>query len=1626
MIAKSVKAPGSRKSAVKNTKKRAQRKARPKNDRVCLLVLGMHRSGTSALTRILSFLGASLPRRLIGKAEGNEIGHWEPQRLVDYNNRFLDELNSSWHDWRPLELNQLTISRREQIKADFREIISSDYGSSPLFVVKDPRICRFAPLFMDALEEDDIDVVPIIIFRNPLEVSESLQRRTAFWSADLTNADAGLIWLAHVISAERDTRGRKRAVLSYEELLSDWRKVISDISAQTGIKFPVEFEDVAMRADNFLSVDQRHHNYRLDDVALDPLMRGWISETTEAMSVLASKPSAKESLKKIDAIHEVFHNSAPILNGLVSDVAEANQSLLHEAEEAKAADAAKAAELSEVAARLEEMSGELTKTRRSERKHVKEREEIRKILGAKDGDNRSLQLLALELAETLNELGEENRRVAGSAKDAEARAILAEAQNNDLQLKLEARENRLKEYAQRMSSLELDRYTQQSLAENLQQKINHQTKLISDIEEQYRGLESTDKTKTGEIERLYQTVDLLRSSTSWKLTKPLRAAKTGLTGVVGVPRKIRSAIWKKSLSAWRRLPVSQSAKERVKGALFVLLPFVFKSSFAFRVWDQKRSWRRSLAANSASGLPADTSSKPDPIEFTQAEYVPICQSSPVQIKPAKLIAFYLPQFHPIAENNEWWGEGFTEWTNVTKATPQFRGHDHPVVPGELGYYDLRDTTVQKRQIELARLYGIEGFCFYFYWFGGKRLLEKPVENWLNDRSLDMPFCLCWANENWSRRWDGLDREILIAQDHSPEDDLAFIREVAPYLKDPRYIRVNGKPLLIVYRPSLLPSPAETAERWRSWCRQNGIGEIHLAYTQSFEAEDPAAYGFDAAIEFPPNNSGPTDVTDTVEPLHRDFNATVYDWSDLAYRSRNYKQPPYTLYRSVCPGWDNTARRKNNATVFIGNTPDLYREWLGNAIRHTIDNTNDASERLIFVNAWNEWAEGAYLEPDQSQGYAYLQATRMALEESHSGFRKQILLVSHDAHPHGAQYLLLGMVRTLQAMEFEVDLFVLGPGPLLSEFRKHANIHEVDLAVTGEELLVKKLQELRSKGTNLAFVNTTVSATFLPFLKSAGFKIVSAVHEMPGVLQSRKLENEARAIVDHSDTVVFAADLVRRGFETFAGRTADQALILPQGLLRKNQFKGDPSAAWREVCLEQNLKTGTRFVLNVAFVEHRKGPDLFVEVAERVIRTHPDVVFIWIGHFDPDTKTKINALLKDKRLEQKVLFAGFLGAPMAYYAAASVFALTSREDPFPNVVLESSEVGVPVVAFEDATGAADLIVEQGGRLAKAGDVDDFAEKISELLDVQRTSDLPPVGTMRQYLMDVMHHANGFVRVSVVVPNFNYAHHLLQRLNSISEQSYPIYEILVLDDCSTDNSREVIDNWVANAPDLDVRVVDNDKNSGSVFKQWIKGAQLCSGDVVWIAEADDFADNDFLDELAPSFTDNTIVAAYSQSRQVDGNGKVLATNYLDYTDDISDAWHSDFVRDGAEEIRDGMAVKNTIPNVSGALFRRDALVSAIEEAGDRLFSLLVAGDWYIYLNLLKNGRVRYSSRPLNNHRRHEESVTKSSAKAKHYEEVADMQALARSLVQVPPATNLASENWLEHVRSYLDLPTGSAIR
>jgi len=338
----------------------------------------------------------------------------------------------------------------------------------------------------------------------------------------------------------------------------------------------------------------------------------------------------------------------------------------------------------------------------------------------------------------------------------------------------------------------------------------------------------------------------------------------------------------------------------------------------------------------------------------------------------RLIAFYLPQFHPIPENDSWWGRGFTEWRNVGKAKPLFDGHHQPQLPTDLGFYDLRLAETRKAQADLARQHGIHGFCYYHYWFQGKRLLERPFAEVLDSGEPDFPFCLCWANEPWSRRWDGSESEVLQPQGYSAADDLAHIRWLLGPLSDPRAIRIDGRPVFMVYRADQLPEPVRTTDIWRREAERAGLPGLYLmAVETGWDAGwDATQVGFDAKVLFQPQFS----LLGTVPRLDVGPSKTrVFDYDAAWPVLANPPSVSYPRYDTVFPGWDNTARRGEDSWVVHGNTPASYEEWLRLTVNRTLNRPQD--QRIVFINAWNEWAEGAHLEPDRKHGHGFLEATR---------------------------------------------------------------------------------------------------------------------------------------------------------------------------------------------------------------------------------------------------------------------------------------------------------------------------------------------------------------------------------------------------------------------------------------------------------------------------------------------------------------------------------------------------------------------------------------------------------------------------------------------------------------------------
>jgi len=973
----------------------------------------------------------------------------------------------------------------------------------------------------------------------------------------------------------------------------------------------------------------------------------------------------------------------------------------------------------------------------------------------------------------------------------------------------------------------------------------------------------------------------------------------------------------------------------------------------------------------------------------------------------KLIAFYLPQFYPIKENDEWWGKGFTEWANVARAVPQFIGHYQPRLPGELGFYDLRVFEVQKRQVELAKQYGIYGFCFHFYWFNGRTLLERPIKEFVGN--FDFPFCLNWANENWTRRWDGKENEVLMAQRHSPEDDIEFIKYVSGYLKNKNYIRINSRPLLIIYRPALLPSPKETAARWRGWCLKNGVGEIYLAATHSFEHVDPESIGFDAVIDFPPNTFPLSDIANQFKIINPNFKGVLLDYRNAVEFSKNYIKPPYKKFRGICPSWDNEARKPGRGTVLVNSSPDAYKEWL----RILCDYTNknfDPEERLIFINAWNEWAESAYIEPDRRYGYAYLQATAEALSplpkrSTSLPGRWKILFVSHDACKAGAQSVLLNIISWFKKHTFvDLKILCLDGGELLYRFKELSDtlvLSEMRNKRIPEEELVQNLRAFCNGAPSLIYCNSVASGREYRLLKSLDAPIIMHFHELEMSIKRYAADWIVDVLRDSAHFIAISGavreNLVKNHGVDKSKISTVYSSISPESSI---QVAGDREKhkIRKRLGLEKEKFLVFGCGLGMVF---RKGADMFIEVARTLRRKGFDNFhFYWIGDFDKKERDNRHGIwadyitaLRKEGLDKYVTFLGLKDKPREYMQAGDVFLLSSREEPVGLVGLEAAECGLPIVCFADAGGMPDFVGDDAGFIVPYEDVEAMAEKVVALMKSEDLRQQLGARAREKVLSRfTFEHTTPHVlsvcrkvaqkkpTVSVIVPNYNYARHLQKRLDSIFNQTFKDFEVILLDDASTDNSIEILNKYADYA---DVRIVRNEKNSGSPFRQWLKGIDLARADILWIAESDDICEPQFLETLLHALQNPEVKLAYANSHVIDEQDRVTG-DYVncEYLTSLSQTkWKKSYQVSATDEINDGLGVKDTILNISAVLFKR---LEFNEEFRKTLESMRIAGDWYFIVHAIKDGKVHYEAKKLNYHRRHSESVIGKAVSEKKIED------------------------------------------
>jgi lipopolysaccharide biosynthesis protein len=915
--------------------------------RKCIVVLGMHRSGTSAMAGLLEIFGVYLGENLL--RENNEkdgLEQFENRTIYDLNEQLLESVGSSWDDISKIKISKFNNKKSKEIINKIKLTLFNDFGSNKLFCIKDPRISLLIPIYVEIFNDLEIEPYFIIMNRNHIEVARSLEERNGFLFRKSFS-----LYDKYYDSIHNSILDNKKIELEFDNLITNTKDCYNLIQK----KFELElkpFSKINSSIKSFLDPKLKYHN-------------------------LDVKNNYFDFLKVMNERDEIINNKDQKIGDLSSEIT-SNLNMLE----------FMGAELNHLKLKLANIENSITW------RSVKKLDWITKPLLFDTGIiNNSVPQL-----KNISDLS--NKKI----------AVIFHLYYEDLW-------DEIMQYIDRIP-IKFDLYV------NLVK--GHSKSILNKIKKRYPDCKITVSNNAGYdmggLIRSLEIIDLedydlickvhtkkadYRSDGSiWreKLLDSILGSREKIfdilrifdsdpkIGIVGSNEFINredlgsNSKFYSQLCGRLKIPFRKRGLEFIAGSIFwcrsEIMNEIKKLNLSSNNFESSNKLDGQLAHAIERIFGALGRKLGYKIKGVDTGYHLRGKSVPLHdarndnsVKP---ICFYFPQYHVIPENEKWWGKGFTEWNNVKNGKPLFRRHYQPKIPGELGYYNLDEVAVAERQAKLARDSGIHGFCYYYYWFNGKKLLNKPIERMLETKKPDFPFCVCWANENWTRVWDGRDDKILMKQSFSKEDCNKFIDEMAPYFGDKRYIGVNGKPLLVIYRIDNVLNPIEFIASLRDAAKRNGF-EIHISLVQSFSRENPTKYGFDSAIEFPPSKPEIPSSKDKVSNLSKNFKGEIFDYNKVFEKFSQRKKEDYTLFFGTTPGWDNASRRKENSVVLINSNPENYKKWL----EHTVVKTKSCyrgDERLIFINAWNEWGEGCYLEPDSIYGEEYLKVTREVLEK----------------------------------------------------------------------------------------------------------------------------------------------------------------------------------------------------------------------------------------------------------------------------------------------------------------------------------------------------------------------------------------------------------------------------------------------------------------------------------------------------------------------------------------------------------------------------------------------------------------------------------------------------------------------
>jgi hypothetical protein len=610
---------------------------------------------------------------------------------------------------------------------------------------------------------------------------------------------------------------------------------------------------------------------------------------------------------------------------------------------------------------------------------------------------------------------------------------------------------------------------------------------------------------------------------------------------------------------------------------------------------------------------------------------------------------------------------------------------------------------------------------------------------------------------------------------------------------------------------------------------------------------------------------------------------------------------------------------------------------------------------------------------------------------------------------------------------EVAWLLLGGGAMVSEYEQLGRVWVAD---DDPAQIAAAVAELRRDGFELAVANTTLSGAAVPHLKAAGFRVVSLIHELPGVIGELRAEESLVAILDGSDTIVVPAENV--GHAIGSGTSPDRhgrIVVRPQGLYKELEEPPDARIRLRR---RVGIDDDSRIVLNVGFGDLRKGIDTFVHVAKLATARADDLHFVWVGNLHGEAKRWLSA--DGGAVQDRIHFVPHEENLAEFYFGADAFFLSSREDPFPSVVLEAMSAGLPVVGLSGTSGIEELIAEHG-RLIERNDLEGVVIALEEAscenderARAARSRLVAERFRYDDYCFDLLRLLEPELEaVSVVVPNYNYERYLPDRMRSIFEQTYPVFETLVLDDCSTDDSLARL-NEIATGSGRRFRLVTNETNSGSPFAQWERGCQLARGKYVWVAEADDGSDPRFLEEVVTRQRCDGASFAFSDSVPIDEDGATLASSYKDYyRESVGNLMDSSFVLDGKSFMERCLAERNLVLNASAVVWERESLLDALESSRDDLQEYRLTGDWHLYAAAaLAAPRVAYVSSPLNVHRRHDSSVTATLNGLQHIEEVERVQGFVAEALGGNDVARRRMRAYADRLRGQFGVMTESESR